>query len=109
MNLLRFLSLLAAMAMVEPGAVRAQAPAPPISGVVSNQRGTLAGVTVSLVHPVAGRSAPSFSASTGAYFFANVSPQAQPYYIEAYWGNKLLFRDQLDYHGNPVKFDIRLP
>jgi hypothetical protein len=110
MNLLRFLFLLALTAAVDPGTVRAQTPAPPISGlVVSQQRGPVGGVTVSLVHPVVGRSAPSFSASNGAYFFTNVTPQPQPYFIEAYWGNQLLFRGQILYQGRPVQFNIALP
>jgi len=88
----------------------AQIPTPPIYGVViSGQRGPVGGVTVSLVHPVIGRSAPSFSAPNGAYFFGNVPPQAQPFYIEAYWGNQLLFRGQLSYQGTPVQFNIPLP
>lgn len=87
-----------------------QRPAPPISGVVySSQRGALGGVTISLVHPLIGRSGPAFSAPNGAYFFANVPPQIQPYYIEAYWGSQLLFRGQLVYQGAPVQFDIGLP
>ena len=110
MNPLRFLLLLSVMALAEPGTVRAQTPAPPISGmVISQQRGPVAGVTVSLVHPIIGRNAPVFSAPNGAYFFANVPPQAQPYFIEAYWGKQLLFRGQLLYQGAPVQFNIRLP
>ena len=110
MNLLRFLFLLAVMAVMEPGFVRAQVPAPPVSGVVaSQQRGVVGGVTVYLVHPVVGRSVPSFSAANGAYFFANVAPQPQPYFIEAYWGNQLLFRGQVSYQGSPVQFNIALP
>ena len=110
MNLLRFLFLLVLIAAVDPGTVRAQTPAPPISGmVISSQRGPVGGVTVSLVHPIIGRNAPVFSAPNGAYFFANVPPQAQPYFIEAYWGNQLLFRGELLYQGAPVQFNISLP
>jgi hypothetical protein len=92
------------------GTVRAQAPVPPIYGTVfSAQRGAIAGVTVSLVHPVIGRSAPSFSGPTGAYFFTNIPPQSSPFYIEAYWGSQLLFRGQLSYQGSPVQYNIPLP
>ena len=108
MNPLKFLLFLATVALALDTA-RAQA-TPPIYGVVSSsQRGPVAGVTVSLVHPVIGRSAPAFSGPNGAYFFGNVPPQSQPYYIEAYWGNQLLFRGQLHYQGTPVQFNIPLP
>jgi hypothetical protein len=50
-----------------------------------------------------------FTGPTGGYFFANVPPQMQPYYIEAYWGNQLLYRGVLSYAGAPVRFDIPLP
>ena len=69
----------------------------------------MGGVTISLVHPAIGRSAPTFSAPNGSYFFVNIPPQAQPYYIEAYWGSQLLFRDLLTYQGAPVRFNIPLP
>ena len=106
----QFLILLAAMMLAAPGAVSAQMLAPPISGTVfSSQRGPLGGVTVSLVHPVIGRSTPVFSAPNGTYFFVNIPPQPQPFFIEAYWGTQLLFRGQLAYQGYPVQFDIRLP
>ena len=90
--------------------IPAQAPPPPVSGFVrSAQFGPVAGVTVSLVHPMIGRSSPAFTGPTGGYFFSNVPPQAQPYYIEAYWGNQLLYRGVLSYGGSPVRFDISLP
>ncbi len=107
--LLRFL-LLAVMAASGTGTADAQMPGPPISGVVfSEQRGPMGGVTISLVHPAVGRSSPALSAANGGYFFANVPPQAQPYFIEAYWGNQLLYRGQVRYEGGTVRFDIRLP
>jgi len=90
------------------GALRAQAPA--ISGTVfSYQSGPLGGVTVSLVHPVIGRSAPVVSAPGGWYYFVNIPPQSQPFYIEAYWGSQLLFRGQVLYQGWPVQVNIPLP
>jgi hypothetical protein len=91
-------------------ALRAQVPAPAISGVVySNQRGPVGGVTVSLVHPVIGRSVPVLSAPNGSYFFVNVPPRGEPFFIEAYWGQQLLFRGQLYYQGMPIQFNIPLP
>lgn len=110
MNPLRFLFLLSVMTLAGFSSLRAQAPAPPIYGVVfSAQRGPVGGVTVSLVHPVVGRSAPVYSAPNGSYFFTNIPPRPEPYFIEAYWGNQLLFRGQLYFGGPPVPFNINLP
>jgi|ERR1700730_71493 len=81
---------------------------PPIYGqVISATRGPLAGVTVSLLHPNFGRSTPVFSQGNGAYFFSNVPPGQ--YYIEAYWGNTLLYRGVVNYMGGSVPFNITLP
>ena len=104
-------SLLAIVAVIAVDDVCPQVPgAPPISGVVYSQsRGPLAGCTISLVHPAIGRSAPTFSGPGGYYYFGNVPPRPDPYYVEAYWGNQLLFRGQIVYQGFSVRFDIPLP
>ena len=81
---------------------------PPIYGqVISATRGPVAGVTVSLLHPSFGRSTPVFSQGNGAYFFSNVPPGQ--YYIEAYWGNTLLYRGVVNYMGGSMAFNISLP
>ena len=86
------------------------APLPPVGGIVFSQRtGPLPGVTVSLVHPVVGRSNPSVSNMQGVYYFSNVPPQPQPYYIEAYWGTTLIYRNLVSYQGGSVRVDIPLP
>jgi hypothetical protein len=109
MKALRIIALAIAVLWTS-GGVHAQMPPPAISGfVTSMQRGPVAGVTVSLVHPVVGRSSPSFTGPTGGYFFTNVPARPEPYFIEAYWGNQLLFRSQLNYQGPPVRFDIPIP
>lgn len=85
-------------------------PPPSISGVVYSARtGALPGVTVSLVHPYVGRSRPSISDVYGIYSFPGVPPQADPYYIEAYWGNTLIYRNLVTYRGGSIRVDIRLP
>lgn len=99
-----------AVCLLPVAKIPAQAPPPPVSGFVhSAQFGPVAGVTVSLVHPIIGRSSPVFTGPTGGYFFSNVPPQMHPYYIEAYWGNQLLYRGVLTYGGSPVRFDVPLP
>ena len=109
MKALRFVALAIAIWTGPPSHAQVP-PTPPISGyVISAQQGPIAGVTVSLVHPVIGRSAPSFSGPTGGYYFSNVPPRPEPYYIEAYWGNQLLYRGVLSYAGPPVRLNIPLP
>ncbi len=85
-------------------------PGPPISGQVFSQArgGPVGGVTVSLVNPMLGRSVPVFSQPNGYYFFTNV-PAGQTYYIEAYWGNTLLFRGTVPYQGYSIVYNIPLP
>jgi hypothetical protein len=111
MGRFRFLYLMATIALLQPITVYAQLAPRSVSGVVSSsQRGPLAGVTIYLVNPVGGRSAPSFSDSNGKYIFVNVPEQTQPYFIEAYWGSQLLYRTQLPpYQGTPLQKDIQLP
>lgn len=110
MNTSRIVAVFVSVFLLGLTEASAQAPPPPISGVVvSAQSGPVTGVTVSLVHPVMGRSSPAFSGANGYYYFTNVPPQSQPFYIEAYWGNQLLFRSVLSYTGPPVQFNIPLP
>jgi hypothetical protein len=87
-----------------------QVPLPAVWGTVySYQTGALPGVTVSLAHPLIGRSVPSVTNMQGLYSFSNVPPQQQPYYIEAYWGNALIYRGVVSYQGGSIRFDIALP
>jgi len=107
-----FIFVFALLVFAVPGRVWAQAPAgPPISGIVfrQSQNKPIGGVTVSLVHPVLGRGKPSFSAPNGYYYFANVPPRPEPYYIEAYWGSRLIYRGTVLYRGGSVQFNIPLP
>jgi len=108
MNFSRLLLLVSLIALIVPA--RAQMPLPPIYGTVqSAQRGPLGGVTVSLVHPMIGRSTPVVSGPNGGFFFVNIPPRPDPYFIEAYWGTQLLFRAQVWYQGQPVQANIWLP
>jgi hypothetical protein len=107
MNRRCFVAIIAFVVAAMPAVVFAQNP-PSISGFVVNGRGPVAGVTVSLIHPAIGRSAPSFSAQNGYYAFFNIRPRPDPYYIEAYWGKTLIFRSQLLYRGGSIQFNIQL-
>jgi Carboxypeptidase regulatory-like domain len=108
---LRLLIIFVAMAVAAWSSTRAQTgpTGPPVYGTVSSKtRGPLSGVSVSLVNPTLGRNPPAFTDAKGYYFFTNVPPR-QTYYIEAYWGSKLLYREKLDYQSGSVSHNISLP
>lgn len=75
-----------------------------LSGVVINRLNQpMPGLTVSLVHPNAGRSYPSTTDNIGRFFFSNVPlvpPATGPFYLEIYWGNQLLYRNTVVIRGN---------
>jgi len=85
-----------ALAHVAHSQVPAQVPATSVTGFVVNAQGMpLPGVTVSLVHPVLGRSTPAFTSAQGQFFFGYVPLRPEPYYIEVYWGQQLVYRNFL--------------
>jgi hypothetical protein len=105
----RLLILLVAMMMLTAWCTTRAQTGPPIYGqVISQSRGPIAGITISLLHPTLGRSIPVFSQPNGYYFFTNVPP-GQTYYIEAYWGNNLLYRGTVNYGGGSIPYNIPLP
>src|SRR5436309_15115653 len=72
-----------------------------IQGVVVNESGRgIPGLTVSLAHPVAGRSLPSITDSSGHYSFPNVPHRDDAYYLEVRWGKDLLYRTDIRIQGN---------
>lgn len=67
-----------------------------VSGtVVNGMNRPIPGLTVSLVHPSAGRSHATFTDSSGRFTFSNIPVQREPYYLEIYWGQQLLYRGRL--------------
>jgi len=58
----------------------------------ANNKGPAPGLTVSLVHPKFGRSASATTDAYGHYMLADVPFRPDPYYLEVYWGRKLIFR-----------------
>src|ERR1700730_9464904 len=95
-----FLSVVCAMAGIfflsEPGRTQTQPAALVEVYVFRGTNQPVPGVTVSLVHPVVGRSSPSVTNPTGYYYFANVPLRPEPYFMEVYWGTQLLFRNTVD-------------
>ena len=66
----------------------------------SAQNGSPApGLMVSLVHPQLGRSAPAYTNEYGYFQMFNIPLNNYPYYLEVYWGNRLIFRTQIQVLG----------
>lgn len=76
-------------------------PSTVVQGVFcSAQNGAPApGLMVSLVHPQLGRSTPAYTNEYGHFQLFNIPLNNIPYYIEVYWGNRLIFRSQIQVLG----------
>ena len=94
--------LLAAAAMALPGA-RAQdfrgAYVPVHGQLLSRNSGPVPGVAVFLVHEALGRSAPSHTDGYGRFGWTAIPVRPEPYYLEMYWGSKLIYRSLLAVRG----------
>jgi hypothetical protein len=74
--------------------VSAQTPSATVAGTILNQQNLpIPGLAVYLVHPVVGRSYPSYTDNYGRCIFYNVPLRQDPYYLEIYWGKQLLYRN----------------
>lgn len=79
-----------------------------VSGRVVNSYGQpVPGVTVSLFHPNLGRSAPSMSNMYGQYIFYNIPIHPIPYFIEVYWGQRLIYRYKIQVN-NSLTWNIHI-
>jgi hypothetical protein len=84
---------------------------PPLWGYVVSQSQSgrpVSGVTVSLWHPILGRSVPVVTNLRGYYSFVNLPPRVEPYTIEVFWGRALIFRGTVYYSGGSVHYPIRV-
>ena len=66
----------------------------PVRGqVVDSRTGRPApGLTVSLVHPMLGRSAPAYTDRNGVFAWNAIPQRNEAYYLEIYWGANLIYR-----------------
>ena len=79
-----------------------------VSGTVMNSTGrAVPGVAVSLIHPNYGRSSAVFTDQLGQYTVRNVPPHPVPYFMEVYWGQRLIYRAQLSVRG-PLMWQVKL-
>ena len=60
------------------------------------------GLTVSLVHAMLGRSAPSVTDVAGRFLFYGIPIMPTPYYIEIYWGNQLIYSSPISVSNHTV-------
>ena len=64
-----------------------------------------AGLTVVLIHPQLGRSF-SYTDYSGLFYFGNVPQMPSPYYIEVFWMNNLLYRNQINVNEAPIAINL---
>ncbi len=70
-----------------------------VGTVINQNHHPIPGLTVSLVHPTVGRSFPSITDPSGRFLFSNVPRISTPYYIEIYWGSRLIYRNTVVISG----------
>ncbi len=79
----------------ESAAQPAPAIAVPVQGQVVSSQGPVPGVTVFLVHQVLGRSAPSYTDLYGRFGWSAIPVRPEPYFLEIYWGPRLIYRQPI--------------
>lgn len=58
----------------------------------ANNGSPVPGLLVSLVHPNLGRSVPVYTDNFGNFLMINIPKTNVPYYLEVYWGERLIYR-----------------
>jgi hypothetical protein len=68
----------------------------PVQGqLISRNQGPVPGVTVFLLHPVLGRSAPSVTDGYGRFGWSAIPIRREQFFLEIYWGERLIYRQPL--------------
>ena len=72
----------------------------PVHGqLLSRSSGPVPGCTSYLVHERLGRSTASRTDNYGRFGWTAIPVRPEPYYLELYWGSKLIYRSQLLVQG----------
>ena len=72
----------------------------PVHGqLLSRNSGPVPGCTSYLVHQSLGRSTPSRTDNYGRFGWTAIPVRPEPYYLELYWGSRLIYRSQLLVQG----------
>lgn len=66
------------------------------------------GLMASLVHPVLGRSAPTFTNGYGQFGWNAIPLRPEAYFLEVYWGQNVIYRQPLQVGGPVLLPPIRL-
>jgi hypothetical protein len=53
----------------------------------------ISALAVYLYHPALGRSYPRFTDADGYFAFERLEYTSSPYYLEVYWGSRLMYRE----------------
>ncbi|NQZ30816.1 MAG: hypothetical protein HRU06_06055 [Oceanospirillaceae bacterium] len=64
------------------------------------------GLMVSMVHPQLGRSNPAYTNEYGYFQMFNIPMHKVAYYLEVYWGKRLIFRSQIMVQG-PISLPVK--
>lgn len=102
-----FMPMLLALAMVSAlFATPSQAQNVSVQGLIVSSGNNLPvpGVTVFLLHPVLGRSAPSITDEHGHFGWTSIPVHTESYFLEAYRGSTLMYRQPL-----PVRSALLIP
>jgi hypothetical protein len=81
-----------------------------VRGVIikASTNNPIPGLTVSLVHSSLGRSRAAITDQFGQFEFYQIPIRNEPYYIEVYWGNSLIYRNTVLIQGPTTIPPIKL-
>ncbi len=80
---------------LQPGLSSAASTATVEGSVLNKSNRPIPGLTVYLAHPKLGRSRPSITSRSGTFYFSRAPRRIDPYYLEIYWGKKLIYRKKV--------------
>lgn len=63
------------------------------------------GLTVILAHPDLGRSVPTTTDNRGTFELYDIPKRTTPYFLEVYWGKRLIHRDTINVRRDYVRID----
>jgi hypothetical protein len=89
-NFLKALAFFPAILM--PGGAKSQMMTVPVQGRILSNSGPIPGLMVILVHQYMGRSVPVVSDNSGYFIWNAIPVRSEPFVLEIYWGQNLVYR-----------------
>ena len=81
-----------------------------LAGTVVDRWGNpVPGLTVVLFHPPSGMSFQAWTDGWGRFYFPNIPPRPDPYFLQVFWGPNLVFEMPVRVPGHVNVGIIRLP